>query len=184
MNFAEDIKRAVTMRQVVEYYGLTINRAGFVNCPFHRERTASMRIYDDNYHCYGCEASGDVITFVRNMDGLGFIEACEKLNTAFSLGLPIGEKISPRAEREAGRRAWQRRKEIQARKEAAGAAEQAFWDAYDEWLTNLSAAEKLAPKSKLEALTDEYIDAVMATDQAEDRLEQAGINLYEFEKNY
>ena len=120
----------------------------------------------------------DVIGFVRDMDGLDFIGACEKLNNAFSLGLPIGQKRSRRQAVDDGKKAFERRKAMEAEKHAAKQAELALWRAYDEWLSYLLAAEKIAPKRRLGALTDEYIDAVMLADAAEDRLEEAEYNYY------
>ena len=73
---SEEIKDSVKMSDVLAMYGLKTNRAGFCNCPFHQgDRTASMKIYDDNFHCFGCGADGDIFTFVMKMDNTGFKEA-------------------------------------------------------------------------------------------------------------
>ena len=48
-------------------------------CPFHNEKTPSFYIYTDNYHCFGCGAHGDAISFVREQQGLGFIDALKCL---------------------------------------------------------------------------------------------------------
>jgi DNA primase len=50
-------------------------------CPFHTERTASFSLNAELgfYYCFGCGAKGDVITFVREMEHLDFVEAVEKL---------------------------------------------------------------------------------------------------------
>ena len=69
----ETIKQQNSMRDVLSRYGMVPNRAGFVNCPFHpKDRTASMRIYKDSYYCFGCGATGDIFTFVQNMDNCDF----------------------------------------------------------------------------------------------------------------
>lgn len=67
------------MREVVEMYGLRIDRKGFICCPFHREKTASLKLYDKSFHCFGCGASGDVFRFVQLMDNCDFKEAFIKL---------------------------------------------------------------------------------------------------------
>jgi len=55
-------------------------RDAWASCPFHQEKTPSFVIYGDNhFHCYGCGAHGDVITFVMRIDGLGFRLAIEQL---------------------------------------------------------------------------------------------------------
>jgi DNA primase len=50
-------------------------------CPFHAEKTPSFSINGQEglFHCFGCQKSGDVITFVREMDHLDFVDAVERL---------------------------------------------------------------------------------------------------------
>ena len=49
-------------------------------CPFHEERTPSFFIFpDSHFHCYGCQAHGDVIDFVMKTKGISFIEAVRYL---------------------------------------------------------------------------------------------------------
>ena len=49
-------------------------------CPFHAEKTPSFSINGQEglFHCFGCQKSGDVITFVREMDHLDFVDAVER----------------------------------------------------------------------------------------------------------
>ncbi len=51
-------------------------------CPFHAEKTPSFHVFPDRYYCFGCKAKGDIIDFVRQTRGMGFIDAlkflCEK----------------------------------------------------------------------------------------------------------
>ena len=68
----ETIKQQYSMRDVLSRYGMIPNRAGFIQCPFHNERTASMKIYKYSYYCFGCGATGDIFTFVQNMDNCDF----------------------------------------------------------------------------------------------------------------
>ena len=63
MNVFEAVKQSVTARQAVEHYGIRVGRNGMVCCPFHEDRTPSMKA-DRRYHCFGCQADGDVIDFV------------------------------------------------------------------------------------------------------------------------
>ena len=72
---SEEIKQSYSMRQILDRYGLVPNRAGFICCPFHKEKTPSMKIYKDSFHCFGCGESGDVFSFVEKMDNLSFKEA-------------------------------------------------------------------------------------------------------------
>ena len=48
-------------------------------CPFHEEKTPSFYVYDDHFHCFGCGAHGDAVTFVMRADGAQFMEAVERL---------------------------------------------------------------------------------------------------------
>ena len=81
---SEEIKRQYTMRDIVERYGFHPNRAGFICCPFHTgDRTASMKIYDHDAHCFGCGWNGDIFSFVQQMDNLTFKEAFKLLGGAY-----------------------------------------------------------------------------------------------------
>src|SRR4030067_3230781 len=81
----EAIKREHDLREVIESYGVTLKKKGsnYVGlCPFHKEKTPSFTVNPKTnlYHCFGCNAGGDVIGFICKMDGIGFKEAVEKLN--------------------------------------------------------------------------------------------------------
>ena len=73
-------------------------------CPFHGEETASFHVDDQKgfYYCFGCHAKGDALTFLREAEGMGFIEAVEML--AAEAGLPMPER-DPRQVQRADRRA-------------------------------------------------------------------------------
>lgn len=72
-------------------------------CPFHGERTASFHVDDQKgfYYCFGCHAKGDALTFLREAEGMGFLEAVELL--AAEAGLPMPER-DPRQAQRADRR--------------------------------------------------------------------------------
>lgn len=57
-------------------------------CPFHPEKTPSFYVYQDHYHCYGCKAHGDAITFVRETEGMGFVEALRWLAQRTGVEVP------------------------------------------------------------------------------------------------
>lgn len=80
----DEIKRQHSMREIVEQYGLRINRAGFCSCPFHKgDRTASMKIYSDSFHCFGCGMNGDIFTFIQRMDNCDFKTAFYQLGGSY-----------------------------------------------------------------------------------------------------
>ncbi len=71
-------------------------------CPFHQEKTASFHVDDRKgfYYCFGCHAKGDALSFVRETENLGFIEAVEVLARAASMEMPTRD---PQAAERAGR---------------------------------------------------------------------------------
>lgn len=80
----EEIKSTYSMQEIVERYGLHPNRAGFIRCPFHKgDNDASMKIYKDSYHCFGCGANGDVFTFIQRMDNCDFKTAFYSLGGTY-----------------------------------------------------------------------------------------------------
>lgn len=84
MNVFEAVKQTVTTRQAAENYGIRVNRAGKANCPFHNDRTPSMKV-DKRFHCFGCGADGDVIDFTAQLFGLDLKSAAEKLAADFQI---------------------------------------------------------------------------------------------------
>jgi DNA primase len=67
-------------------------------CPFHDEKTPSFYVYDDHFHCFGCGAHGDAISFVMQSQGLGFMEAVEQLAGAAGLSVPLPSPEAAAAE--------------------------------------------------------------------------------------
>jgi DNA primase len=91
---AEDVERvrAASPIDVVvgEVVGLRRSGLRYVGlCPFHTEKSPSFSVNAELqvYHCFGCQASGDVITFVRETQNLGFREAVELLAARASIPL-------------------------------------------------------------------------------------------------
>jgi DNA primase len=74
-------------------------------CPFHEERTPSFSVSPERgtYHCFGCGVGGDAISFVRETEGLDFVEAIEWLAERFRVPLEY-EESSPQADVQRRRR--------------------------------------------------------------------------------
>jgi len=83
-------------------------------CPFHGEKTPSFYVYDDHFHCFGCGAHGDAITFVMRAEGASFPEAIERL--AGEAGLEVPKPTPEAAARE------KRARDLHGVLEAASAA--------------------------------------------------------------
>ena len=83
---ADDIARVRAATDIVAIIGehTEIKRSGrqwMARCPLHGERTPSLSVAPDKgvYYCFGCQRSGDVITFVQEIEGLDFAGAVEML---------------------------------------------------------------------------------------------------------
>ncbi|MEX2327563.1 MAG: DNA primase [Pseudomonadales bacterium] len=89
-DIVEIVQQRVTLKKTGQNYsGL---------CPFHNEKTASFSVSADKqfYYCFGCQASGNALKFVMELDGLDFISAVESLSARVGLEVPrTGEQASP-----------------------------------------------------------------------------------------
>lgn len=84
MNVFEAVKQSVTTRQAAEQYGIRVNRNGMCVCPFHKDKNPSMKA-DRRFHCFGCQADGDVIDFAARLYGLPVKKAALRLAQDFSI---------------------------------------------------------------------------------------------------
>ena len=91
MDLFTQIKMAVSVKEAVEYYGLEVNRGNMVCCPFHNDRTPSMKLNEDYFYCFGCGATGDVIDLVAKLFNLSSYDAAKKLAADFGIA---GQKPS------------------------------------------------------------------------------------------
>ncbi|MBO5066557.1 MAG: DNA primase [Clostridia bacterium] len=59
-------------------------------CPFHNEKTPSFTVYPEtsSYYCFGCGAGGDVVTFIRSIENLDYIEAVKFLADRAGIKMP------------------------------------------------------------------------------------------------
>ena len=84
MNVFEAVKQSVTTRQAAEHFGIRVGRNGMCVCPFHADKHPSMKV-DRRFHCFGCQADGDVIDFVSRLETVSPKEAALLLAQAFSI---------------------------------------------------------------------------------------------------
>lgn len=90
--FLEQLKDRNDVESVVSSY-VNLKRAGrnLVGlCPFHNEKSPSMVVYNDtqSFYCFGCGAGGDVITFIKKIENLDYIEAVRLLAARAGLQMP------------------------------------------------------------------------------------------------
>ena len=93
-NVFEAVKQSVTTRQAAEYYGVQVGRNGMAYCPFHDDKHPSMKV-DRRFHCFGCQADGDVIDFTARLFGLNSKEAALKLAEDFSVSYDAKGHVPP-----------------------------------------------------------------------------------------
>lgn len=151
----EIIHNAVPMRTAAEFYGLSVNRAGFCACPFHAEKTPSFKVFSDHFYCFGCGEHGDVITFVMRLYQLDFRAAITRLDYDFGLGL--SSEITAE-ERERAAAAKKRRNEEKAKQRTLDEKRRRYLDMRCElWnkqkITQLTKTERI----KLDTL-DDWLD--------------------------
>ena len=96
------------MHTIISYYGIKFNRE-MCSCPFHKDKSPSMKIYDKSFYCFSCNKTGDLIQFVQYLFGLDFVKAMEKINYDFNLNL---SKTTNREELKKIQLAYEREKKI------------------------------------------------------------------------
>ena len=102
--FIEDLRQRMPLSDVVGRRVKLIRKGRRHSglCPFHAEKTPSFSVVDDDgfYHCFGCGVHGDAISFLREMDGLEFMEAVERLAEMAGLAVPRTVPQDPAASRQ------------------------------------------------------------------------------------
>src|SRR5437867_3213451 len=81
----QTLKRLRPIAEVVESYGIPLRRVGRClvgRCPFHNDGgRPNLNVYaaTESFYCFRCGMGGDVITFIRQIEGLSFPEALARL---------------------------------------------------------------------------------------------------------
>ena len=92
------IKNAIDIADIIgERVTLRKTARGYVGlCPFHEEKTPSFNVFNDtqSYYCFGCQAAGDIFTFVMKTEGLTFIEARNLLAARAGIEITSSKKNS------------------------------------------------------------------------------------------
>lgn len=90
--FIQELQEKVDIESVISS-SITLKRRGKTLvglCPFHNEKTPSFTVYPESnsFYCFGCGAGGDVITFVRRMENLDYIEAVKSVAQMAGMSMP------------------------------------------------------------------------------------------------
>lgn len=89
MNLYDQLKTQLTPRCVTERYGPPVHRGNMICCPFHDDKTPSMKLYDDHFYCFGCQKTGDVIDLAAQLFGLTNHEAAKRLASDFGMASEV-----------------------------------------------------------------------------------------------
>ncbi|RZO29227.1 MAG: DNA primase [SAR116 cluster bacterium] len=102
--FIEDLRQRVPLSDLIGKRVKLVRKGRRFSglCPFHSEKTPSFSVVDDQgfYHCFGCGAHGDAISFLRETDGLDFMEAVERLAGMAGLTVPRSAPEDPQRTRQ------------------------------------------------------------------------------------
>ena len=102
--FIEDLRQRVPLSDLIGKRVKLVRKGRRFSglCPFHSEKTPSFSVVDDQgfYHCFGCGAHGDAISFLRETDGLAFMEAVERLAGMAGLAVPRSTPEDPQRTRQ------------------------------------------------------------------------------------
>jgi DNA primase len=99
-DFAQLVKQQADIVRIIGEY-ITLKKSGgqsYVGlCPFHGEKTASFSVHAVRqfYHCFGCNESGDVFSFVQKRENVGFTEAIKIVAQKAGIPLPKREFATP-----------------------------------------------------------------------------------------
>jgi DNA primase len=106
-DFAQSVKQQADIVKVIESY-IRLRSAGAQRfkglCPFHKEKTPSFNVNGGSqqfFYCFGCQASGDVFSFVGKIENVGFPEAVRIVAQKCGIPLPKREFSSPEEAAEA-----------------------------------------------------------------------------------
>ena len=83
-NLFESVKDSVSARIAAQQYGIHVGHNGMCICPFHNDKNPSMKV-DKRFHCFGCQADGDVISFTARLFNLSQKDAAIKLASDFGI---------------------------------------------------------------------------------------------------
>ena len=153
------------INRTLEEYGIEVDRKGFAHCPFHREKTASFKVYPDNsYYCFGCHEHGDVISLVMKLEGTDFKGAYARLdrNITYSEQRKI-ERIK------------RQREAVRTQRELALSG---YFAAFDAWKENEDRLALFAPEGPDKAPGEVFLYLLGRREPLSFMLDCAEIKLY------
>ena len=150
----ETVKAVVTPREAAERYGLPVSPGGMARCPFHSDKTPSMKLYEDHFYCFGCGAHGDVIDLTGHLLGIDPGGAVERLAEDFNINTGQNHRCFPK----------QNKSEIHR----LGENEAYCFSVLMDYLRLLEHwKKKYAPASPISSIDDRFVEACQMLDRIE-----------------
>lgn len=155
-DIAAEIREAVTMEDVICAYTPSVTvRNRRCPCPFHNGKDLNFSFTRTGYKCFVCGASGDVISYAKDILGLhSRVDAMKQLNKDFRLNLPINGTISAIQSADLALKRAEREKKEKAHAEW----EETYHLLWAEWIACDTAKRTADPESA------EYANAVKRID--------------------
>ena len=147
MSVFKEVKEHIDADTVIFDYGVKIGRNGMACCPFHADKHPSMKVDNEHYHCFGCGAHGDAISFVAQMEGLSNYDAACKIIKDYRLPINTEKDISEEELSDYHK--------VQAQKKHITTIKKKF----DKWVD-----DKIHELKECEALIEEVKESVLKTD--------------------
>jgi DNA primase len=96
----KDIKQRLSIETVLRHYNLIPNKHNMLNCPFHNDNNASMKIYPgtNTFNCFGCGKNGDTIEFIQEREQCTKHQALLRATELCGAAEPAKEKTKQTAQ--------------------------------------------------------------------------------------
>lgn len=182
---ANEIKSRVKMPELLRRYGIEVDARYRIACPLHSGKDKNCGVKDDYIHCFVCGESADQIGFVQRYFSLDFNEAVLKINSDFSLGIPLGDRevyIDKRKKMEMAKQAFLRDQERKKKEEEHERYLTAWLDAHGELVRLERQKNDYRPKSACEELHPKFIEVLQNIEYAKYKLGCVEEDLYNYEK--
>ena len=157
-DIANSIRDSVTMEDVIHAYAPEVRTKNHrCPCPFHNGKDFNLSYTRSGYKCFVCGASGDVITFVKDIRDMPTrVDAMKRINADLRLNLPVDGSVSE----EVGANFARRRAEREARERAHEEWCETYHALLDEWVELDKTKRTADPRSSAYAEAVKRIDYV------------------------
>ena len=156
MSIFQTIKENITLRQAAERYGLPVNNKGMTHCLFHEDDSPSLKLNEDYFYCFSCQAHGDVTNLVARLFGISQYQAAQRLAADF--GLDPRPPAQARQPVPAFKQKQERKQQIQRKELFCISTLDAYLDLLELW------KKQYAPTALDESWDDRYREACQMWD--------------------